>query len=58
MTDKEYEAARNALIPKALAKADKVAGKRPKDKKQHEEWANEWNRVYHETMNKLWRARK
>lgn len=49
---KEYESERNKLIPEAEAYADKIAGPK-KNKKNHYEWSNSWNRAFHSKMNSL-----
>lgn len=47
MADKDYEAARNELIPEAMRYADSVMGERPT-------WASGvWNRAYLGMMNTL-----
>lgn len=49
MQNAEYVAQRNALIPSAVAFANKKAGANP----QSNEDRDAWNRVYHAKMNDL-----
>ena len=49
----EYEIARNALIPEAVAYADRVVGKILIRGAVMTEQAELWNRVYHAKMNEL-----
>jgi hypothetical protein len=50
-----YRMARNQLIPKAAAYADKLNGKKfsPKKFSDHFEWAEAWNMDFHKKMNRL-----
>ncbi len=52
MQNTEYVAQRNALIPAAVAFANKKAGKYP----QSNDERDAWNRAYHGKMNDLARA--
>lgn len=57
LVDREYEAARNKLIPTAETYADKVAGPKPKGSDEdNPEWSGIWNRAFHGKMNELARA--
>lgn len=56
MTDKQYEAARNKLIPEAKEHADKIAGPRPRkgvNKNDGQKRCNTWNLAFHTKMNTL-----
>lgn len=55
----EYSFLRNALIDGAEAEANRRAGKKPTDNEfALEEWKNNWNRIFHETMDRMWREYK
>jgi hypothetical protein len=49
MQNAEYVAQRNALIPSAVAFANRKAGKNP----QNNDDRDAWNRAYHSKMNEL-----
>jgi hypothetical protein len=49
MQNAEYVAQRNALIPSAVAFANRKAGKNP----QGNDGRAAWNRAYHSKMNEL-----
>ena len=49
MQNAEYVVQRNALIPTAVAFANKKAGKNP----QSNDDRDAWNRAYHSKMNQL-----
>ena len=54
--DADYEAARNKLIPKAEAKANRDFGTACKIKgnvKKSLKWAAQWSKSYHAEMNRL-----
>jgi len=59
--DREYEIERNALISRAEAYADSVAGKRPRKNtrlgQNHDprlvDWGARWNVAFHGRMNEL-----
>ena len=54
--DADYEAARNKLIPKAEAKANRDFGTACKIKgnvKESLKWAVQWSKSYHAEMNRL-----
>ena len=54
--DAEYERARDKLIPKAVAKANRNFGsacKQPGDRKALLQFAAGWNKSYHGEMNRL-----
>ncbi len=54
--DADYERARDKLIPKAVAKANRNFGsayKKPGDRKALERFAAGWNKSYHQAMNQL-----
>ena len=54
--DAEYEKARDKLIPKAEAKANRNFGKTCKIKgnvKESLKWAAQWSKSYHAEMNRL-----
>gem|GEM_PF-4819377 len=54
MTDKEYEAKRNQLIPIAQRHADKLEGHvYPNDGSDYHEWTDRWNRAYLGKMTEL-----
>ncbi len=54
MRDREYERKRNALISAAERFADETIGFRIKG----EEKIAQWNRLFHNKMNELWKERK
>lgn len=49
MQNADYVAQRNALIPRAVAHANKAAGANP----QNNAGRDAWNRAYHSKMNDL-----
>jgi len=52
-----YQAERNALIPYAVAHADRVAGPKPKHLDSHKAkvlWGEVWNQTYFKEMDRLW----
>lgn len=51
MTNKDYELKRDALIPKAVKHANKKHGRKANG--DPTTWAWQWNKTYHEKMNKL-----
>ena len=54
--DADYEKARDKLIPKAEAKANRSFGKARKIKgnaKESMKWAAQWSKSYHTGMNRL-----
>jgi len=54
MTDKEYEAKRNQLIPIAQAHADDLEGSCcAKDVCDYHEWTDRWSRAYLGKMTEL-----
>lgn len=53
MTDVNYCAERNKLIPEAEAHAHGVAGPRPPG--CGDEWAAVWNKAFFRKMDELWR---
>ena len=52
MQNAEYVAQRNALIPSAVAFANKKAGKNP----QNNDGRDAWNKAFHTKMNDLARS--
>ena len=55
LSDFVYEKKRDALIPIAEAAANKAAGIMPAE--TDPKWANRWNRIFHDTMNRLAKER-
>lgn len=56
MTDKEYEKARDKLLPEAEKYANEIAGARPRtgsNREEHIQWSDRWNQAYHRRMNEL-----
>lgn len=53
MTDRVYEAQRNALIPKAEKHAYKITENLPRTGNNKEAWNNAWNFAFHSKMNEL-----
>ena len=57
ITDREYEIARNKLIPTAETYADKVAGPKPKGSDEDNyKWSGIWNRAFYGKMNEMARS--
>ena len=57
--DADYERARDALIPKAVVKANRNFGSTCGEKsneKALECYARNWSKCFHQEMNRLWRA--
>ena len=57
--DADYVASRDALIPKAVIKANRNFGAACKEKsneKALERYARGWSKCFHQEMNRLWRA--
>lgn len=61
MTNKEYVAAREVLIPEAILHAKQVAGPRPTGERRstrdrneiREAWNNTYNKAFHDKMTEL-----
>jgi len=54
--DPEYVQVRKENIPEAESYANERCGKERPEEKTAEQWATEWNRIFHEKMDELVRA--